>query len=71
MRQIHEKDFIELRHVGTTDNPADVGSRACSGNKIPTRWFSGPKWLSDQDKWPLDIEAKSTEESEVEAGPIS
>ena len=56
--------------MGTTDNPADIGSRGCSGNKVSTRWFSGPKWLSYQEKWPLDIETKSTEESEVETGPI-
>ena len=51
-------------------NPADVGSRGCSGNKIPTIWFSGLEWLSDQEKWPLDIETRSTDESEVEAKPI-
>ena len=64
MRQIHEKDFIDWRHVGTVDNPANIGtgSRGCSRSKIPTRWFSGPEWLSDQEKWPLDIDTKLTED---------
>ena len=70
VRQIQEKNFIEWRHVGTVDNPADIGSRGCPGNRIPTRWFRGPEWLSDAENWPLNIETKSTEESEVEAKPI-
>ena len=72
-RQIHEKDFIEWKHEGTVDNPTDIGSRGCSRNKIPTRWFSGPERLSDQESGhltPLDKEAKLMEESEVEAKPI-
>ena len=70
MRQIQEKDFIEWRHVSTVDNPADIGSRGCLGNRIPIRLFSGPELLSDEEQWPLDIETESTEESEVEAKPI-
>ena len=31
-----EKDFINWRHVPTDRNPADIGSRVCSVDKIPT-----------------------------------
>ncbi len=50
VRQIRLKDFIVWRHVGTKENPADVGSRGSQGNKIPSQWFSGPEWLANKDR---------------------
>ncbi len=33
VRQIREKSYIKWRHVGTKENPADIGSRGCSGDQ--------------------------------------
>ena len=34
-QKIREKDFIEWRHVGASQNPADIGTRGCGGDKLP------------------------------------
>ena len=35
VNEIREQDFINWRHVPTNRNPADIGSRGCSADKIP------------------------------------
>ena len=45
--KIKEKEYIKWRRIGTDQNPADVGSRGCEGNKLPEIWLKGPKWLPD------------------------
>ena len=54
------------RHVGTSENPADLGSR---GGDVAhqTLWWNGPKWLSNKEKWPLDIITSPSKESIAEA----
>ena len=52
VKAIQKKSFIEWKHVPSGENPADIGSRGCEANKIPTRWFEGPKWLLNKDTWP-------------------
>ena len=47
-KKMRERDFINLRHVPTDRNPADIGSRGCSVDKIPTEWCNGPLWLQCQ-----------------------
>ena len=32
-QKISKKDFIEWRHLGTSQNPVDIGSRGCDGDK--------------------------------------
>ena len=48
VNKIREKDFINWRHVPTDRNPADIGSRGYSVDKIPTEWCNGPLWLQSQ-----------------------
>lgn len=62
-RIIKEKSYIKWRHVGTKDNPADIGSRGCSGVHIPEEWLNGPPWLSDPSNWPPEITTKATDET--------
>ena len=66
-QKIREKDFIEWRHVGTSQNPADIGSRGCDGDKLPRLWLKGPEWLADPERWPLHLLTEPTEETEAEA----
>lgn len=43
------------RHVRSTDNPADYGSRGCSPEQMTSNklWWNGPRWLKfDSEKWP-------------------
>ena len=70
VKAIQKKSFIEWKHVPSGENPADIKSRGCKANKIPTRWFEGPKWLLNKDTWPKDIEITATEESEKEAKSV-
>ena len=54
------------RHVLTQQNPADIGSRGCKGNKIQELWTRGPSWLDQSKLWPDNIEINASEESEAE-----
>ena len=53
--KIRDKDYIEWRHVGTDQNPADVCSRGCEADKLPELWLKGPEWLTDPDQWPVEM----------------
>lgn len=66
-QKIREKDFIEWRHVGTSQNPADIGSRGCDGDKLPRLWLKGPEWLADPERWPPHLLTEPMEETEAEA----
>ena len=53
------------RHVPSTDNPADLGSRG--GSVVGTElWWDGPAWLSEPAKWPEDIMPEPSPESMAE-----
>ena len=62
--KIHEKDFINWRHIPADRNPADIGSRGSSVDKIHTDWWNGPSWLQCQHNWPPDINTEPTVETE-------
>lgn len=66
VKQIKEKGYINWRHVGTKDNPADIGSRGCGGDYIPKKWLNGPPWLSNPSDWPPEITTKATDETNAE-----
>ena len=66
-QKIKEKDFIEWRHVGGSQNPADIGSRGCDGDKLPRLWLKGLEWLVDPECWPPHLLTEPTEETEAEA----
>ncbi|XP_075151664.1 uncharacterized protein LOC142225706 [Haematobia irritans] len=43
------------RHVPTSENPADLGTRGCTASELSTNslWWYGPEWLSKSAKfWP-------------------
>ena len=65
--KIRDKSYIEWRHVGTNQNPADVGSRGCQANNLPDLWLKGPHWLKDPDRWPDDLLTEPNKETEEEA----
>ena len=53
------------RHVHSSENHADLGSR--SGCIVAAElWWKGPNWLADLTQWPPDIVTKSSQESEME-----
>ena len=53
------------RHVPTSDNPADLGSRGGSVTKAEL-WWNGPTWFANPRKWPPQIVTKASEQSDVE-----
>ena len=65
--KIREKDFIEWRHVGSSQNPADIGSRGCDGEKLSRLWLKVLEWLADPEHWPPHLLTEPTEETEAEA----
>ena len=67
MSKIRDKDYIEWRHVGTDQNPADVGSRGCEADKLPELWLKGPWWLTNLDHWPVERVTEPNKETEAEA----
>ena len=66
VKKIKEKSYIKWRHVGTKENPADIGSRGCAGEKIPNEWLNGPLWLSNPSDWPPEISTPATDISKAE-----
>ena len=69
VNKIRAQPEISWRHVGTSDNPADLASR---GGTVggSTLWWNGPSWLANEDKWPPNPTTSSSETSEVEAKVI-
>ena len=67
VRRIQEKRYIEWKHVGTEENPADLGSRGGEVNQTSKLWWQGPEWLSDPANWPPNIITCATKETKAEA----
>ena len=57
---------VVWRHVGTSENPADLASR---GGQVSNHslWWTGPQWLLDKKQWPPDIVTRDSQESLAEA----
>lgn len=66
VKKIKEKSYIKWRHVGSKENPADIGSRGCTGERVPGEWLNGPTWLSNPSDWPPEIVTSATDESKAE-----
>ena len=54
--KIRKKNNIEWRYVPTQQNPANIGSRGCKGNKIQELWARGPSWVDQSKIWTDIIE---------------
>ena len=70
VKKINAREYIEWKHVGTVQNPADIGRRGCAADKLTETWIPGPDWMSDPDRWPTDVCTKPTKESEAESKQI-
>ena len=67
VRKIQEKKYIQWKHVGTKENPADLGSRGGHISNCSDLWWHGPTWLPFPESWPADIVTTPTKESQAEA----
>ena len=65
VEKIQAHSEVTWRHVGTSENPADLGSRGGGVTKHPS-WCNGPKWLQNKACWPPDIVTKASDESMAE-----
>eukprot|EP00794_Sanderia_malayensis_P018542 gene18542-biopygen15623 len=54
------------RHVPTSVNPADIGSRGETKLQEKELWIKGPTWLSTPEQWPPMIACEQSSESESE-----
>ena len=59
--------IADKRHIGTKDNPADIGSRGCLADQRLTKWLEGPEWLSNPDDLPEAVTVMATKETEAQA----
>ena len=71
VKLIREKSYINWRHVRTSENPADIGSRGEKASKLSEIWLKGPKWLSERSCWPEELQIEPSTESEAEAKLVS
>ena len=69
VQKIQQHPEVKWRHVGTKDNPADLGSRSGSVENGEL-WWRGPEWLLDRERWPADIKTTATPESQAQANVI-
>ena len=60
---MESQENVYWRHVPTTENPADLGSRGGSVTAAEL-WWKGPTWLADPGKWPPQIVTKASEMSD-------
>ena len=65
-----DKNYIRWRNVGTTDNPADLGSRGGDLFETTDPWWRRPLWLAHQQQWPPDNVTCRTRETQAEATVI-
>lgn len=66
VQKIRQHPEIKWHHVGTRENPADLGSRSGSV-EMSKLWWEGPRWLTDREKWPADIVTSPTAEVQAES----
>ena len=65
VEKIQNHTNVTWRHVPTTDNPEDIGSRG--GSVVDSdMWWKGPIWLANAQEWPPDIVTQPSSESQAE-----
>lgn len=47
VQNIQDKDYIQWRHLGSRDNPSDLGSPGGKVEDCTNVWWKGPLWLHD------------------------
>ena len=65
VRKIQSHPNTQWRHVPSTENPADFGSRGGSVTDVQL-WWRGPEWLADLKSWPEDIVTQASQQSDAE-----
>ena len=65
VNKMKSQENVLWRHVPTTENPADLGSRGGSVTAAEL-WWKGPTWLAHPSKWPPQIVTKASEMSDGE-----
>ena len=65
MRKIQSHPNTQWRHVPSTANPADLGSRSRSVTDVQL-WWRGPEWLADLTSRPEDIVTQASQQSDAE-----
>ena len=70
VKKIQKKSYIQWRIVPTEESSADVASAECSPQNISTDWWSGPKWLQDENSWFPDMGTGPKNKTESEAKVI-
>ena len=68
--KILEREFIAWKYVRTKQNPADIGSRGSPVRKLPELWWTGPTWLKQFLKLPVQPYIGPTAESPQECKTI-
>ena len=58
---------IQWRHVGTKENPADLGSCGRGISKCLDLWWHGPSWLPYQHRWLENTVTTPTKETQAVA----
>ena len=66
VKKISELTDAVWRHVPTTENPSDLGTRGSAPDKLGSLWFKGPSWLSDASHWPEQPAMLETDEAKSE-----
>ena len=51
--KILERDFIAWKYFPSKQKPADIGSQGSPIRKLPELWWTGPTWLKEFAKWPV------------------
>ena len=65
VQKIQSHPNTQWRHVPSTENPADLGSRCASVTYVQL-WWRGPEWLADLTSWPEDIVTQASQQSDAE-----
>ena len=65
VRRIQSHPNTQWRHVPSTENPADLGSRGGSVTDVQL-WWRGSEWLADLTSWPEDIVTQASQQSDAE-----
>ena len=65
VRKIQSHPNTQWRHILSTENPADLGSRGGSVTDVQL-WWRGPERLADLTSWPEDIVTQASQQSDAE-----